>query len=162
MGLFAPSLHAVAAKREESGPIFGEWNGSDAASTARVKGLPAGEQYLNAAELVKGNPCLRLEHKLQTATGATASNAAAISLGAHGTGRHPFSSNAADTRLARCSGRPHPLKGFGIAYAAVGALVFERYNLFERFWHWSGPKLPFACLPPSLQGSQSWRTCRTP
>ena len=44
MGLFAPSLHAVAAKREESGPIFGEWNGSDAASTASIKGLPAGEQ----------------------------------------------------------------------------------------------------------------------
>ena len=100
MGLFAPSLHAVAAKREESGPIFGEWNGSDTASTASAKDLPAGEQKLNAAELVKGNPCLRLEHKLQTAMGAAAWNAAAISLGAHGTARHPFSSNAADTRLA--------------------------------------------------------------
>jgi hypothetical protein len=44
MGLFAPLLHAVAAKREGSGPIFGEWNGSDTASTASVNGLPAGEQ----------------------------------------------------------------------------------------------------------------------
>jgi hypothetical protein len=44
MGPFAPSLHAAAAKREGSGPIFGEWNGSDTASTASVDGLPAGEQ----------------------------------------------------------------------------------------------------------------------
>jgi hypothetical protein len=44
MGPLAPSLYAVAAKREESGPIFSEWNGSDAASTASVNGLPAGER----------------------------------------------------------------------------------------------------------------------
>jgi hypothetical protein len=44
MGPLAPSLHAVAAKREESGPIFGEWNGSDVASAASVNDLPAGER----------------------------------------------------------------------------------------------------------------------
>jgi hypothetical protein len=44
MGPLAPTLHAGAAKREESGPIFGEWNGSDAASTASVDGLPIGER----------------------------------------------------------------------------------------------------------------------
>jgi hypothetical protein len=44
IGLFTPSLRAAAAKREGSSPIFGEWNGSDAASSASVSGLPAGER----------------------------------------------------------------------------------------------------------------------
>jgi hypothetical protein len=42
MGPLAPLLHAAA--RVGNGPIFGEWNGSDAASAASVNGLPAGER----------------------------------------------------------------------------------------------------------------------
>jgi len=105
MGLFPPSLRAGSAKRERSGPIFGEWNGSDAARSASISGLPASGQWLNAAEPVKGNPCLRLEHKLQTAMGADARNAAAISLGAHGKARHRFS-NIPLIRASRTMFRP--------------------------------------------------------
>jgi len=61
------SLHAASAKREKIGPIFGEWNGSDAASAASVNGLPAGKHWMNAAEPIEDKPYLRLEHELQTA-----------------------------------------------------------------------------------------------
>jgi len=76
-------------------------NGLEAACAASVNSLPAGKQRVNAAEPVKGNPYLRLEHELQTAMKAAARGAAAISLDAHGTARRCCSSSGAtDTRLA--------------------------------------------------------------
>jgi hypothetical protein len=101
-------------------------NGLGAASAASINGLPAGKQWVNVAEPLEGNPYLRLEHELQTAMKAAARGAAVISLDAHGTARHCSSSSAADTRLARQAPAVLiPLKGFGMAYVAVGALCPE-------------------------------------
>jgi len=50
-----------------SARFFGEWNGSDAASSASVNGLLVGKHWMNAAEPVEDKPYLRLEHELQTA-----------------------------------------------------------------------------------------------
>src|SRR6516164_1718973 len=64
---YAQSRRAAWAGREETGPIFGGWNGSEAASAASIRGPAAGERQISAAEPVALNLDLRLEHELQTA-----------------------------------------------------------------------------------------------
>src|SRR6516225_8626232 len=65
---YAQSRRAAWAGREETGPIFGGWNGSEAASAASIRGPAAGERQIGAAEPVALNLVLRLDQDPHTAT----------------------------------------------------------------------------------------------
>jgi hypothetical protein len=65
----ARSHRAASAGGKETGPIFVEWSGQRVASAASIKGLAAGKRQTHSAEPIDGSLDLRLEHKLQTATG---------------------------------------------------------------------------------------------
>jgi hypothetical protein len=58
---------AVSARRIDAGPIFGDWDGLEAASAASTVNPADGKQRTRAAEPGELNFDLRLEHKLQTA-----------------------------------------------------------------------------------------------
>jgi hypothetical protein len=60
-------LCAVSARGVGTGPIFGGWNGLEAASAASEASAADGEQRMCAAEPGEFYLDLRLEHKLQTA-----------------------------------------------------------------------------------------------
>jgi hypothetical protein len=127
MGQSAFSLHAASARREETGPIFGEWNGSKAASAASINGLPAGEQWMNAAEPVEGKLYLRLEHELQTAMGRQRGTPPQFRFDAHDMARHRISSRgAADTRLA------HQAPAVLIPLRALASLTSSRVPCVRR------------------------------
>jgi len=100
-GRHARSLRAASAREEGVRPIFGERDGSEAASAASWQDSYAGKRRMNAAVLLEANLDLRLEHELQTAMRRQRMARPQFRSIAHGMARDCSSSfAAAGTRVA--------------------------------------------------------------